>query len=114
MYEGGQEKDRRHRKEHDPTVVQKRRILARPPDQDPYHDQPNDCSTVNQEAASMVGAVGAKLTARPHPGQCGTDEEAEGAGVGSLVEPRRVYAWLVEQGHSDSRESCARQSQAGE
>src|SRR5918994_1336322 len=114
MYEGGQDQDRRYRKEHDPTFVQKRRVLARPPDQDPYHDQPHDSPTVNQEAASIVDAVGAKPTARPHHGQCSTDEEAEGTGVGSFVDPRRVYAWLMDQGHSEGGESRASQGQAGQ
>src|SRR5215210_5176504 len=114
MYEGGQDQDRCHRKEHDPTFVQKRRVLARPPDQDPYHDQPDDSRTLNQEAASIVDAVGAKLTARPYHGQRGTNEEAEGAGVGSFVDPRRVYAWLVDQGHSGGGEGRASQGQAGQ
>src|SRR5215207_3659612 len=114
MHEGGQDQDRRHRKEHDPTFVQKRRVLTRPPDQDPYHGQPYDSRTVNQEAASTVDGVGEKLTARPHHGHCGADEEAEGAGVGSFVDSRRVYTWLIDQGHSEGRESRASQGQAGQ
>src|SRR5215207_2019481 len=107
MYKSGQDHNRRHRKEHDPTLVQKRRVLARPPDHDSYHDQPEDSSTFNQDAASIADAVRAKPTARPHHGQSSTDEEAEGAGVGSFVDPRRVDAWLVDQGHGDGGEGRA-------
>src|SRR5215218_5347868 len=114
MYEGDQSKDRAHRKEHDPAGVEKRRVLARPQDQEPYDDKSADPDPVQQQATPKVDAVGAKLAARPYHGQGGTEEEAEGAGVGSFVDPRRVDTGLVDQGHGRGGEGCTGQGETGQ
>ena len=113
MDEGSHRRGRRHRKQHDPPVVQRRRELVRAPDQERYHDEPDGPNAVEQDAPP-AGEVGAETAARPHHGQSGTDQEAEGAGVGALVHPRRVYTGLVDQPHGGGGERRAGQGQAGQ
>src|SRR5829696_1552455 len=127
MGKGGHDQDRGHRQQHDPTAVEKRRVLIRLPDQEGYDDQPEDSRTVQKQAQSTFTPtftstlatpkgeeVRARAVARPHHGQGGTNEEAKGTGVGSLVDPRGVGPWLVKQRHDGGREGRGREGQAGQ
>src|ERR671939_1181572 len=126
MGNGGHDQDRGHRQQHDPTAVEKRRVLIRPTDQEGDDDQPDDSRTVQKlhtayklptpkvatpKLTTPKGEVRAKAAARPHHGQGGTHEQAKGAGVGSLVDPRGVGSRLVKQRHGGGREGRGRKGQ---
>ena len=112
MGKGGHDPDRTHRQQHVPAEVEKRRVLARTPDQERNDGQPGDPRPV-QKQATPDGEVRAKVAARPHHGQGGAYEEARGAGVGSFVDSRGIDPRLVKQRHNDGREGCSCQGNAG-
>ncbi len=109
----GDHQDGGQRQQDKASVVEKRPVLAGAPHHDGDRRQPQGAQPVD-DPPRPIGDPRGQGAARPHHGQRGAEQQAEGAGVRTVVDTRGVKARVVEDRHLDRRGGGQRQGDAGQ
>ena len=105
-----QHQHRRQREDDEAALVEERVELADLPDHDRDHQQAEDAEAV-EHVARLRGDPAAEAAARPDHRQRRAEQQAAGAGVGAVVDPRGVEGRVVEDRHLDRRDQRQRDRQ---
>ncbi len=98
---GGDRRGGGHRQQHQPALVDERRVLPGPPDHQADGDQPGDPGAVEHQPSRRGRAGSGRGWATPW--RAPRRSAGRRAGVGALINPGRVQPGVVQHQHREGR-----------
>ncbi len=116
---GGDHRDRRQRHQRQPTSIQERLEGIRPDEEGCQHGEPRQPRKLDEPADAPAGpdpglarpVLAGRDLRHPDERQRGAQQQAGQAGVGAVVEARRIAARVEQEGHPGGRTDRAGQGQ---